>query len=230
MTFSEGVEGTFETPDGPVCFEFTADEWQTLTMFVEQCRELEATTLAQMGLPLNLQMNFDVKTGLDARTELPHDDLIAALLMKLRPLILEQEPASFVKVVSMLGRRIGFAPLHKAVKEERERFFGKGVEAVFKFSIDESLVNSEKLLKTYLNGFHYHRDLEKRAKIRELHQLIPLEYSLGLFLILLGEKGGAALRVAEFIRPIVDLLEKKQSVPFQPGLLSMDVPSAPTEA
>ena len=67
------------------------------------------------------------------------------------------------------------------------------------FRSNDELLNSEKVLQAYLNGFEYHRDKDKQAFLKELHQLIPLDASKVLFVGLLLDKASAILSLADLV-------------------------------
>ena len=58
------------------------------------------------------------------------------------------------------------------------------------------------MLLVYLNAHEYHRDKDKRNKLKALHQLMPLESSRSIFIMMLFEQIDAISALAEIIKVI----------------------------
>lgn len=199
---------------------FSANEWSKLTDFLHYCREIEKTQLVQAGLPLSMEMQGNSTGQLSFRVTLPHDDLVAAFLHRMRPIVLQNEQTNFYRVVSVLERNIQNTVLRNAFREERQIFQGIRSQHTFKLSVNDQLINSDQILNAYLNAYEYHTDHEKQRKLTDLHRVVPHRYNWGICLLLLGEKAGSAFRIANFIRELDDQHRGQKSRPLRDELVS----------
>ncbi|MFA6162880.1 MAG: hypothetical protein WC685_05580 [Methylobacter sp.] len=172
--------------------EFTGDEWRQLHDFLMQVADLKSTQFVVKGN--GIQLYFDWKEGSEPllRVKTPSDDEVGAFLHRLRPLILQREPASFNKVSALLKRRLGANIIKPFMRELLEIYEGKRMQGQIEIQSKGSIMNSEKMLVAWLNAYEYHRDRDKQ-ELLETHNHIMLtpEWSRGMFLTLLIEKTNA---------------------------------------
>ena len=76
-------------------FEFSASEWEQLGQYLEHVRDLERTEFLQKGHGAKVGVSWKAGEGATWSVELPPEDSLFALLHRLRPLILVNEPSSF---------------------------------------------------------------------------------------------------------------------------------------
>jgi hypothetical protein len=172
--------------------DFTEEELGRLKAFCEYVRDLFLVKLVQAGIPCSLNLNYQEGIGTTLSTALPPEEEIMAMLHRLRPLILNDEHASFNAVCGIIGRRIEEPLVREALKYQRRVYDGRRMqEQLVVTSTNEDLeriINSERVLFDWLNAFEYHRDENKRAEIEKLHELIPLDHSKAIFLMLITDK------------------------------------------
>ncbi len=61
------------------------------------------------------------------------------------------------------------------------------------------VMNSEKMLVTWLNAYEYHRDHDKQEILKNHSHIAPFEWSRGVFLNLLVEKTKAIQNLGVFV-------------------------------
>jgi hypothetical protein len=76
----------------------------------------------------------------------------------MRPFILQDEPASFVKVCSLVGKRIELPPIRELLRRLRRDFDGRSFRETIQIDVNEIMLNSERTLTDWLNSHEYHRD------------------------------------------------------------------------
>ncbi|BBJ23444.1 hypothetical protein W01_13710 [Candidatus Nitrotoga sp. AM1P] len=65
------------------------------------------------------------------------------------------------------------------------------------------IVNSEKMLFTWLNAYEYHREREKQELLESYSKIMPTEWSRGVFLTLLVEKGKAISNLGALVEVVL---------------------------
>lgn len=197
--------------------EFAGDEIERLRAYCNYVDDLLQIELVRAGIPCELNLNYKEGEGATLSAKLPHDDHIMALLHRLRPLILNDEHASFNRICGILQRRIEEPLVREALKRQRQIYDGRRMreQLIVTSSVDtaETIINSEQTLFKWLNAFEYHRDQNKKAEIDHFHQLVPLDYSKAIFLMLITDKVRAICNVAG----LVEIAVGKRSTTFVGG-------------
>lgn len=189
-------------------------EWDRLEEFVRLVQRAESSQMVQQGRGLQLRVTWEQEDGLRMSSQLPPESEISEFLHLLRPLILQNERASFLNTAALLGRRIDNSSVRDLLKAARRRFLTESNQELFRISSNETTLNSEEALKLWLNSYEYHTDADKRQRLDALHHVMPLESSRVFFLQLLVEKLQAAQVVAAFIQVLMgerEQLELKAS-------------------
>lgn len=182
---------------------FQPDAWNTLNEYLEYTEDLLKTKFVQDGMPSALNIKWEKDSGMVVSTKLPNWDDVSAFLHKFRPIGLEKESTYFYKVCNILTRELTHPHFRNMADEQRDIFSGKRTQSMYKFSINDVILNSEKVLYDWLNSYEYHRDKEKRQFIDSLHAVFPLDGSKVLFLGLLSDKIQAIHNVAILVRVVV---------------------------
>ncbi len=135
--------------------EFSAEEWSQLHSYLEHVRELEATRFAREGGGVSLNLQWKEGSGLSWSVTMPPADDLSALLHRLRPLILQSEPASFVKVRKLLERKLKDAPIGPLIRFLLDLYSGKELQKLIVMQSNDQIMNSEEMLFTWLNAREY---------------------------------------------------------------------------
>lgn len=125
------------------------------------------------------------------------------LLYRLRPLILQEEPFSFIKTASRAGSSLPHIAIRNFIRGERSRFSGERWRQMWQISSGDIVLNSEDMFKKWLNALEYHRDPDKRRQIEKLNNeslpgLFPWVRSGMLF-----EKIEAVANLARLLRVVL---------------------------
>ena len=97
--------------------------------------------------------------------DLPDDDTLAILLHRLRPFLLADEPASFTRVSSRLGRLITEPYIRQLLRHNRRVYEGRVAQEMLRVESDDMVLNSERALFDWLNSHEYHHDAIKRESV-----------------------------------------------------------------
>ncbi len=187
--------------DIPAAFEDR--EWAALQRYLDNADRLLEVQLAREDVPCELTVSVREGRLSEVKTELPPSEQVAALLHRLRPFILEDEPFSYGKTLTLLGRRFEEPYMRNRMKVQRRLFDGRNSQELATVKSNEVVLNSEATLSKWLNAYEYHQDEDKRAHIESLHHVLPLESSIPIFLSLLGDKVQAILQLASLIAVIM---------------------------
>ena len=183
-----------------------------LESYLECVERLYELKVVREGVPCSFELKVSDGQVASIKSEIPPPDEIATLLHRLRPLILMQEPTSFLNISSLLGKRFDYAYLREVLREQRRQFEGRYYQELGRVTSNGTTVNSDEVLFAWLNGYEYHRDPDKREWIESLHHLIPLEHSMAFFVGLLSEKIDAIIELAKLVAVILGKQQEVQIV------------------
>lgn len=189
--------------DIKVSGEFSDEEAGRLDAFLTEYAELAESKSGRQGIRCNIAVNYDEQTGLQVTAELPTKDELSLLLHRLRPFILQTEPASCIRVLSILGKHITEPHLRLLLKQQRELYDGRRTQRVMKVVSDEQVLNSDEVLNTWLNAHEYHRDPDKRAAIDDLFARVPGDLLRGLLVSMIVDKTRAVHNIAQIVAVVV---------------------------
>jgi len=178
--------------------DFEQDELETLRAYSVEAQRLDKVPLLQQpNIHMSIKMDFEVGSG---SVERPSDEDIAVLLMRLRPFILQKEHCNFGTVKNIIRRRIPDKSLQQITQKLSSLYLGENMLSLMKVEAGGVLINSDEVLMDWLNGFEYHRDKKKRARIEQLHPGGSLELSMPIFMNLLLDKVTAIRHLSALVR------------------------------
>jgi hypothetical protein len=177
---------------------FGDEEVFLLEAYLECVDRLLELPIAREGV--SSSFNMQIRDGrITLQSEVPPDDELAALLHRLRPLILNDESTNYAKMSAILGRRFEHEYLRDILKDQRRLFDGRNNQELVRITSNNTVINCEQTLFDWLNGYEYHRDPKKRDKIVSLHRTMPLEHSMPILVGMLGDKVQAIVQLAALI-------------------------------
>jgi hypothetical protein len=191
--------------------EIPDDEWAILQSFHQYSQDLLSTKFVQDGMPSSLRIKGTSEGQLSFETRLPDWDDVVIFLHYLRPLYLQTETANFQAACNILARRLVNTQVRGMIAAQKDMYSGKVLRTAIRISVDDTVVNSEEVLSTWLNSYEYHRDPEKRRFLDTINQMLPLDASKVLFIQLLAEKVSAIAGLASFAAVLLGI--KKSTDP-----------------
>jgi len=210
----------YEDPLEESTFQLSEVDKSLLENFLQFARKIESSKIVKIGMPFSFNSNH--KQGEEATVifTLPDWEYVESYIHRLRPIILQNEKTNFYKICNLLAHKIEIPRIRKAIKEEKMLFQGEGINGIMKVKLNDQIITSEDMLQKYLNAFEFHKDEDKRQEIKKLNEAMPLETMKVFIFWLLQEKGGAILRIAEFVRKIIDTINGIESEPIKAELLA----------
>ena len=185
------------------------DDWTRLERFVEYTRELAQHSRHRSpgGHRFSI-ITDDAGTRFEA-DQMPSDEAIESLMVRLRPFVLQGESTYFFAIVNILSRRLKSEAFRAYFETQKALFIGT-VWQPFKLVAEASagtsnakphIVNSPETLDLWLNGFIYHRDDEKRQLFKALMRGdAPIEaFSRATFIEMMLMKARAVLDISNAV-------------------------------
>jgi len=170
--------------------------------YLHEAKKLQTTQFILQNQGVNLSFKWDKDIGITWAVAIPPVDEVLAFIHRMRPLILQQEHTCFLKTRKMIERKLqkDGDPLLSFLLD---LFQGKSMQKQVIIKSNDQIVNSEKMLFTWLNAHEYHRDHDKQEFLETLHKILPLEWSRGVFVSLLIDKAKAIFMLAALIELIL---------------------------
>src|SRR5687768_4465960 len=200
---------TVESERHQIPLSVSSHEYELLDMYVSQCEALVKTRWVANGMPVGVKLNYEVN-HLDYVTDLPSPEVVAEVLHRSRPFLLQNEPASFLRTCGLVGRLLPDAQIHAFLKTIRGKYQGLRFQQVVKITTsgpspeapDEEVaatLNSLDSMLEWLNAYEYHQDLDKRRRLESLTRLLSNDASRAIFLGMLAEALDASLQLGDLV-------------------------------
>ena len=150
---------------------------QRLELFVSRSEELQKLRLIRQGIRAKFNFSWNAIDGkLVYTSNEPDEEDFRSFLLLFRQFISDDEPIFINKMfndceLSLVDEKI--KEELRQVRAEWNRIFRKMSD--FEINIDGKLLNSEYVLDLWINGYYFHNDVDKAAKLAELTKgWIPL--------------------------------------------------------
>ena len=175
---------------------FTLNEWRRLEKFATYSEELTHTALLSTKGKLAFSLHTDHNGTRFEAKEMPDADQFRALLLLMRPFVLQNEDTCFYRVRNILARRLDHATFRAYLDRQKEIFDGRRCQNMRVVS-NGTLINSTTTLDLWLNAYEYHRDDEKRAAFQALHSnnKVLMAYSRALFIHMVLDRARAVVEI-----------------------------------
>jgi len=132
--------------------------------FVREVEECNQSKIIQ-NKKLNLRKEITIINDEVIITHnLPDDDNIHAFLHKIRPFILEREKLNFMRIKSLIGKKINSCELNKYLKILNNEYLSKK-DNKLNIVINNEEFTFEKVFFYYINSYQYHREENKKEII-----------------------------------------------------------------
>lgn len=142
----------------------------TLRRYLAECGRLMACHPLQSEIPCEVSIGSSPEGGLKVKSNLPSEDDRAILLHRLRPFMLQKEPASFTRVAAILHRRVSQPVVRELLALQRRLWSGRAFAAQSPIKVNGRRLNGERFLTAWLNGDEYHRDTAKATAFESVRR------------------------------------------------------------
>ena len=211
------IEFTLRTDilESVVGAEFSDDDQAVLREFMEEYRRLQDSSISKKDLPCSWSFAGDAGRH-TFKAHLPSEDEMAILLHRLRPFVLQNEPASFDRAVSVLRRRMSWAELRPLFKLLRDLWVGVNLADELPLFIQHTQVDIQALFSNWVNGEEYHRDRDRHRVVAEMRMSVPSEFLQFMIISAALDKVSAVRHVAKVVRLAIGELRK---IEFEGGTI-----------
>lgn len=178
---------------------------QRLELFVSRSEELQRLRLVRQGIRAQYNLSWSANDGKLAHTSNePDEEDFRSFLLLFRQFISNDEPIFINKIFNDCELALADENIKEELRQARaewNRIFRKMSD--FEIDIDGKSLNSEYMLDLWINGYYFHNDAEKAAKLDELTKgSIPFT-RMQLFVTLPGLTGiimGAGEGIAKCLK------------------------------
>lgn len=161
----EGPQG-----DAIIPLDIEPGDERVLRRYLADYDRLRACRPLASPIPCEVSITPSDDGGATMTANLPSDDDRAILLHRLRPFILEREPASFARVSSLLARRISEPAVRALLSEQRRLWEGRAFASQGLIKLNGRKVDPKRYFSAWLNAEEYHRDVKKALSFASLRQ------------------------------------------------------------
>ncbi len=144
---------------------FSDGDVKLLEDFAYHVKELKGTKIISGKYPFRFNFKWDGE-GTHVETNEIDDEYLSSFLHKLRPLILEDEKSSFEKILQLLVRRFSNLGMNRQAKAFRRHYKKSTFSDYGQITIADVPVFNDKTLWDWLNAYEYHRDSDKKDRIK----------------------------------------------------------------
>lgn len=183
--------------------QLTADDIALLEHYRDCAQALANASLVRNGLPMVISINWSAQKGFTIQSSPCEVRDIHEALHVARPILLSEEPCSFERVLSAIGRGFSGSLLRAQLKELRQIYEKGDVQPLMQMSVDDQPLFHDSALKLWLNGVQYHHNLEKRQQIQDLEKALGAENVRAIFLTQLSGKLRAALILGQVVNLVL---------------------------
>jgi hypothetical protein len=167
---------------------FSSEDLLTLNQYLESMSRLRETALVQRGIPMISNMHWSVTSAMRFICGEYSNPELFELLHVSRHLILEREPASFHKILTLLRQKFE-NEIYISHQEYIKQMFADGELSMFmQISIGEQKLLDNSLLQIWLNGTQYHADVKKNASWKKLELALTTENARAIVITQLHSK------------------------------------------
>jgi hypothetical protein len=176
------------------------EEWARLVRFAQCADRLASTGMVRDGCHVSVTLNADIREGIKVEGAAPLDDDLAAFLHRMRPFVLQDEATYFFKACNILAKYVAEPLFRRLLGRLRDLFSGEDFLAQIQIGVNNTLINTDEMLKNWLNADEYHGDEDKRRELEQLRKVFPEQGSRALFASMMMDKAKAVLEVARIVR------------------------------
>jgi hypothetical protein len=196
---------TIEGPGGltSVSLAINPAEEMTLRRYLADYDRLRASSPLASQLPCEVSITPSDDGGATVTAKLPTEDDRAILLHRMRPFILEKEPASFPRVSSLLARRVSQPVIRKLLSDQRLLWDGRAFASQGLIRLNGRKINPGRYFSAWLNAEEYHRDPEKNLSFTSLRRSATFPLFEWVVVNVLLDKVRAVSNVAALIGVIL---------------------------
>lgn len=187
----------------PVSFTIPDEEWEHLIQFRRHIDGLRATSFVREGRGGGIGFKWKIGEGLQVSAKLVDEEPVWAMLLKLRPFVLQNERSFLPSTLKALKKRLAHVAFHRHLDRLRDAFTLKLMEKRISLQGPGRPPLSYQVVMDWLNSHQYHYDADKRvAVVRDLGLFAEHQDGMGAVLIALVDMVQSSLDTGDFIETL----------------------------
>ena len=143
-------------------YDFPDGEWEGLLRFHGEVERLRSTRFVQNKRGGQIAMKWEVGSALISNANTVDTEEVGAMLLRLRPFVLNDEECYFHSISNLLKRRLEHHTFRRHIDLLKERFMLKNLQGRVGLNIGCRKVLSVAVVMDWLNSYEYHRDSSKK--------------------------------------------------------------------
>lgn len=186
-----------------VRFEIPETDWVLLMEFWRHAEVLRSTRFVQEGRGSSITLNWKQGTPTRMRSERIEEESIWAMLLKLRPFVLQNERCYLPSILKVLKKSLSHRVFHRHLDGLRDAYLLKLMNQRMRLSGPGRPPLSYQVVMDWLNSFQYHHDGKKcEAVLRDLGPFAKEQDGLGIATFAPVDMVQAVLGTGDFIETL----------------------------
>lgn len=149
-----------------ISYEIPDDEWQRLQRFHGEVERLRSTKFVQNSRGGQIAIKWEAGSHLKSNANPVDTDEAGAMLLKLRPFVLNDEECYFHRVKKLLKRRLEHDAFRRCLDLLNDRFTLKALQRRVDLSFSGRKMLSVDTVMDWLNSYEYHRNPDKKELVQ----------------------------------------------------------------
>jgi hypothetical protein len=146
-----------------------AEDLEAVRLFLDRARRVEASTIVQREVGTNYEISWQQGEPWRFSATEPREELLKALLVDLRPLVVLGESVN-LRVIFDVGERQLTSDAHRrAMREGRAAWKRAQKHGIMALRVDERDLSPEHVMRLWI-GWYFHSSPENEAELRALMQ------------------------------------------------------------
>jgi hypothetical protein len=187
----------------PVSFSIPDEEWQQFLRFLNYSDALRSTRFVREGQGGHIGFRWESGSPVRVHQKEIDEEPVWAMLLKLRPFVLQNEPSYVPSTINGLKRHIRHKAFQRHLNELRDGFLLNTLRGKLQVKGPARSPLSYEVVMDWLNSYQYHLDDSKRkAVVTDLGALGDSQDGLSTILLGLVDMVQASLGTGDFIETL----------------------------
>lgn len=187
----------------PVRFAIPEEDWTLLTEFWRHAEVLRSTRFVQEGRGGSIRLNWKNGGPMRMGSVRLEEEPIWAMLLKLRPFVLQNERCYLPSVLKVLKKSLSNRVFHRHLDELRDAYLLKSMNRRMQITGPGRPPLSHQVVMDWLNSFQYHHDGKKsEAVLRDLGPFAKEQHGLSIATFALVDMVQAVLGTGDFLETL----------------------------
>ncbi len=182
-----------------VSLDLPDEDWALLAQFRQNADVLRSTRFVREQRGGSIGLKWTRGGGVQVGGKHIDEEPVWAMLLKLRPFVLQNERCYLPSVLKMLKRHLRHSAFHRHLDELRDGFLLKRMNARIRLWGPGRSPLSQEVVMDWLNSYHYHHDEKKvEAVRRDLGPFANEQDGMGIAIFALVDMVQAVLDTGAF--------------------------------